>query len=257
MSRKIELITQPYPLETLQARIDESILTGRPMVERPYYFRNAETGQDYYDLCGCIGWPAPQKEETIDLDKNAPGYIGVVGIVKTKGEFVKPEDATFQLLAESQDMDVPTLVSKWLIMRQDWGFGIHPDLLTTLYGDPDRFITTLSIINERLRQQGGEKMAVLIAPPDDFYDTKMFDAYLRSLRSSLVFQDKYQCLSAAGNNPMPRFYYGKHEILRTRLQAFKEHDPAITAIGGMIHSLLSRCLWMDATRENAFVLEDV
>lgn len=253
---KIKLITHPFPVETLQARIDQSILTGKPMVEKPYYFQNTETGQNYYNLCGCIGWPSPQEKE--QDDKNAkPGYIAVVGIVKLKNDSLKPEDAIFQLLDEAQDKDVPSLIEKWLVMRVKWGFGLNPELLATLFGDPDRFITTLALFNEKLIEGGGEKVAILVAPPDDFYDTLMFDTYLRSLRSVFVSKPIYSYLSSSHTEPMPRFYHGNCEILRTRLREFGRDDPVVIAMGGLVHSLVMRTLWMDQSRSNMFVVEDV
>ncbi len=255
MMSKIKLITHPYPIETLQARIDEAILTGRPMIERPYYYTNIETGQDYYDLCGCIGWPSVQKKEQDDKDAR-PGYIAVVGVVRLKNDALNPEDAVFQLLDEDQDKDVPSLIEKWLVMREKWGFGLTPELLTTLFGDPDRFIATLAMFNERLIKKGGEKAAMLIAPPHDFYDTLRFDIYLRSLRSVFVPKPMYSCLSQTRTEPMPRFYHGGCEILKTRLREFTRDDPVVTAMGGLVHSLLMRMLWLDQSRENAFSVEE-
>jgi len=251
---KILLITYPYPVALLQARQDEAIVTGRPLVERPFYFKNTETDQDYYDLCGCIGWPSEISEQD---QEGLPGYLAIIGIVKSKKEEIKPQDAVFQLLAEYEHRDVPTLIEKWLVMRAEYGFDVHPDLLQTLFGDPERFLTTMALKNEILIEAGGEKAAILVAPPDDFYDTMVFDNYLRALRSVFVPQEKYKCLSENGKDPLPRFFHGNNKFLKNRLKEFKEDDPAVMAVGGLVHSLMSRCLWMDQTRENAFTVEEV
>lgn len=239
MSAKIKKITHPYAPELRQARIDEAIVTGQPLVERSFWYENLETGQTYYDLTGCIGWPTQIDDKKEDL----PGYIAVVGIVKSKKE-EDPKDAVFQLLAETESKDVPTLLSKMLELRQEYGFGLHPNLMQAWFGDPERFVTTLALLNERLvEERGGDRQAILIIPPDDFYDTMVFDIYVRSMRSSIM-PDK------------TRFYFGRNEILKNRLREFKRDDPAVMAVGGLVHSLVLRCTWMDQTRENAFNVED-
>jgi len=238
MSR-IKKIIHPHAWELHQARLDESIITGQPLIERPFHYENKETVQLYYDLYGCIGWPS----EVSDRDEGMPGYAAVVGIVKPKTGGARPQDAVFQLLAESESKDVPTLINRWLDMRAEYGFGIHPGLLQTLFGDPDRFITVLALRNEKLIADGGDRAAILVSPPDDFYSPMVFDNYVRALRS---------CLQQGS----ARFYFGHNEILKAKLREFRKDDPAVMAIGGLCHSLLSRCEWMDQARENMFVLEE-
>lgn len=233
----IKLITEPYPIETLQARIDQANLTGKPMVERPFYYRNTETGQCYYDLYAGLGWPSRATSKGPGL----PGYIGIVGVVKS--DKVKPEDARFQLLAELESKDVPDLIRKFLEIRPQYGFGLYPGLMQTLIGDAERFITTMALINERLIESGGEKAAVLIMPPDDFYEPMVFDIYMRSLRTCWM-------------EGQERLFSGFNKILKVRVNEFLEDDPAVMGLGGLIHTLMLRCTWLDQTRENAFVVED-
>lgn len=234
----IEKIAHPYALELLQSRIDESIVTGQAMIERPFWYRNKKTGQNYYDLYGAIGWPS----EVSDKDAGRPGYVAVVGVLKL--ETVPIDKTPFQLLAEAENQDVPTLLDKVLEIRQEYGFGLYPGLLQTLFGDPERYITTLALRNEDLMKDvKGEKMAILVAPPDDFYDIKVFDNYARSLRSALM----------PGRQ---RLYYGNCNIIKNRLSEFKRDDPAVYAVGGMVHSLLSRTMWMDQLRSSTFTIDD-
>ena len=96
MTCKIKKITHPFAWELYQAKIDQSIVTGKPMVERPFHYENTETGQLYYDLYGCLAWPS----EVSDKDEGMPGYAAVVGIVKSKKE-ENPQNALFQLLMET------------------------------------------------------------------------------------------------------------------------------------------------------------
>jgi len=235
---KIKKITNPYAFELQQARLDQSVINGKPMVERPYWYENTETGQQYYDLCGCIQWPT----KITDSKKERPGYVAVVGVVKSKNED-SPENALFQLMAEGESEDVPTLLNMMISVRSEYGFGLHPNLFEIWFGDPDNFVTTLALKNEKLTAKGGEKQAILITPPNDFYDPNAFEIYFRSLRSCLV-KDNH------------RFFWGKNEILRNRLRGFLRDDPAVMAIGGLIHTLLCRCIWMDQTEGNVFVVEE-
>ena len=234
---KITKVVHPYAYELMQARVDEAIVTKQPLVERPIWYENVESKQRYYDLYGCIGWPS----EVSDKEVGMSGYVAVVGVVKSIGD--RPvADAAFQLLAEAESQDVPTLLNCIVDLRQEWGFGLHPGLMQGWFGDPERFVTTLALRNERLMAKGGDKQAILIIPPDDFYTANPFDEYVRSLRSAIV-QGK------------TRFYFGGNNLLKNKLREFKRDDPAVYAIGGLIHSLLSRTMWMDQNRENIFTVE--
>lgn len=232
---KIKKVTHKYAWELHQARIDEANVTNQPLIERPFWYEN-ENGQQYYDLYGCIGWPT----EVTEKDEGRAGYVAIVGIIKGKRA---PQDAAFQLLAEAESKDIPTLLQHVIDLRTAWGFGLTPGFLQTFLGDPERFITTLALLNERLMQQGGDRQAILIAPPDDFYAPKAFENYVRSMHS-VIMPGKV------------RFGFGGCEILKNRLREFKKDDPAVMAVGGLVHSLMSRCMWMDQSRENIFNLEE-
>ena len=239
MKSIIRLITHPYAWELHLARHDEAIVTGQPMTERPYWYENTETGQLYHDIMGCVGWPSEINNEGNYL----PGYIAIVGIVRPNKdmEHYNPLDANFQLLAEAESNDVPTLLSECLRLREKYGFGLN-EVLKVWWGDPDRFLTTLALRNERLIKSGGDNAAILVSPPNDFYMPKMFDNYVRSIKSCLV----------PGN---VRFYFGTCEIIKNRLREFKRDDPAVMAVGGMVHSLLTNCTWMDQVQETVFNVE--
>ena len=235
---RIKKITHPQAWELMQARIDEAVVTKQSLVERPSWYENIQSGQRYYDLYGCVGWPT----EVSDKELGMSGYVAIMGVVKPLGN--RPiADADFQLLAEAESQDVPTLLDHIVRLRNEWGFGLHPDLLSAWFGEPERFVTTIALENERLVAKGGDRQAILIIPPDDFYVPGTFDHYVRSLRSAIV------------PNRL-RFYFGGNEILKNKLREFKRDDPAVYAVGGMVHSLLSRCTWMDQTRENIFTVEE-
>ena len=240
MSR-IELVTHPHALDLLRARTDYSVITGSELVERPYWLRNTETGQLFFDLYAVIGWPS----EVTDSSDGLPGYAAIVGVVRPSKDLESnnPLDANFQLLAEAESKDVPLLLKKCLELRKEWGFGIQKELLTFFLGDPERFLTTLALTNERLIDEGGEVAAILVSPPDDFYAQKIFDNYVRALRSVVLEETR-------------RFFFGHNDILRNRLREFRVLDPCVMAIGGLVHTLLCRCTWMDARQEAAFTVDD-
>jgi hypothetical protein len=238
---KVVIVQHPQAMGIMQSWLDEAAITGKSYVKKPFWYMNEETRQTYYDIFGCIGWPT----EFSDKREAAAGYIAVVGVVRPRDGDADPQDAKFQLLAEMEHLDVPTLLTGILTMREEYGFGLHPELLHSFFGDPERYVTVLALRNERLMMLPyGEKNTILVSPPDDFYTDKVFDTYVRALRSVLV----------PGNI---RLFFGKeNEILKTRIREFKQGDPAVMAVGGLVHTLLSQCMWMDHTRENAFVVED-
>ena len=237
---RIALVVHPYPFEILQSRLDESIITGQPMIERPFYFENTITGQLYYNIMGCVGWPT----EISDRDEGMPGYVGIVGVIKPKTEGKPVQDAAFQLLAERENKDVPSLLDMIIEIREEYGFGLHPDLLQAWFGDYERFTTVLALKNERLMAGGKERDAILIRPPIDFGSLKTFDNYVRSLQSVIV-------------PGKVRFYFGGCDILRNKLREFKRDCPAVMAVGGLIHSLLFEISWMDSTQSNIFTVEEM
>ena len=229
----IKHIAHPYPDALLMARRDQAIITGQELIERPWWYEDTENGYLYHDLYACIGWPS----EVSDRDVGLPGYAAVVGVIRPgdleKGRHYNPANARFLLLCEAEDADVPSLLQKCLEMRQKYGFGIQPNLLTVWLGDPDRFVTTLALLNERL----GDNNAILVSPPDDFYTPKIFDQYVRSFQSCVL-------------EGRQRFWYGGNALLKSRVDEFRRDDPAVMAVGGLVHSLLNRCMWMDQREDS-------
>lgn len=242
MKSIIKLITHPHAWELYQSRRDEAIVTGQPLTENPYWLENIETGQLYHDIYGCIGWPS----EVSDKDEGMPGYIAIVGIVRPNEslEYYNPLNANFQLLAENQSKDVGMLLTMAVEMREKYGFKVQPELLKVFYGNPDRFITTVALYNEMLaRKHGSENNAILITPTVDLYETTVFDQYVRSLKSCLM-PDKL------------RFYFGGCNVLKNHLREFRKDNPAVFAVGGLVHSLLTNVTWMSTVGDNIFTVED-
>ena len=232
MRSVIKHITHPYPDALLMARRDQAIITGQELVERPWWYEDTKTGHLYHDIFGCVGWPS----EVSDKDQGMPGYAAIVGIIRPKslekGRHYNPADAKFVLLCEDQTPHVPQLIDKCLEMREKYGFGVTPSLMSQFLGDPERFNHVVALKNERLIDQGGEHNALLISPPDDFYTPKIFDQYVRAMRFALSKDDH-------------RFWFGEFKagILANRINEFRLNDPAVMAAGGLIYSLLNRCMW--------------
>ena len=173
-----------------------------------------------------------------------PGYAAIVGVVRDSRP---PQDAAFQLLAEAESKDIPILLKRVNELRMAFGFGLHPNLLQPFIGDPseDRFATTIALINEKLRERyGHDRMSVLIAPPRDFCNMDIFETYSRAFYSTVAEKETL------------RFYYGPNEILRNRKREFRRGDPAILAIGGLVHTLMNATPWMDQQEENMFAVEE-
>jgi len=207
--------------------MDQAHITNQPLVERPYWYEDTEARYCYHDIYACLGWPS----EVSDKDMGLPGYAAIVGVVRPPGldrdTHYDAKDAKFRLLAEAEDRDVPTLLTKCLEMREKYGYGLNSNLLNVWYGDPERYYTTLALFNEEL----GERKALMLTPPNDFYGPKIFDIYVRSFQST-VLQGKQ------------RFYYAGGDILKHRLKEFYRDDPSALAIGGLVHTLLGHCIWM-------------
>lgn len=238
MSR-IKLISHPYAIELLRARTDMAIVYNSELVERPYWYEDTETGQLFYDIYACMAYPSDVTDESFGM----PGYACIVGVVRPNKDLDSnnPLNAKFQLIDEIESDNVHTLLRSCLDLRDKYGYGEHKGLFDVWYGDPDRFHTTLALLNEELDDKRKDS-ALLISPPEDFYEQKKFDIYVRDLGYVLAQESK-------------RLYPGYNYILQNRLMAFKRDDPCILAIGGLVHTLLCRCRWMQSQEETAFVLE--
>ena len=236
---KIKLVAHPDAYGIMKSWEDEAIITGEGYVPKPFWFENIDTGQLYYDLYGCLGWPSEVNEK----DDGLPGYVAIVGIVKPKSGDRAVRDSVFQILTEQESKDVPTLLTGAVRMREEYGYNDQPGLLRAFLGDPEKFITMTSLFNERLTYRKRADLALLISPPHDFFEAKAFETYVRAIRSSIMPE-------------AVRLYFGTNDILRTRLRGFKKNDPSIMAMGGLVHTMLCECMWMNKISGNSFNVPD-
>jgi len=246
MTPLIKLITHPHSIDTLQARIDFAEVSGLGMIENPWWYQHVETGRQFYDLVACIGWP--ENVMVGETRPPQPGYAAIVGVVRPadceKTRF-DPRKANMHLMAEAQHMDVPTLLKECDRLRRLYGFGINKELLNVFYGDPGRFTTALALQNETFTQKGGERAALIVTPPNDYNLKNRFEIYLRALKGVV-------------QKGSLRFYLGKGSFLLNRLEKFRRDDPAVTAIGGLVHTMLGRTMWMGDIDggDNAFYIDE-
>lgn len=239
MTNVIKIISHPKNYELQQTRADFAKITGQPMIERPYYFEHMETGQQYYGLYGCVGWPTRDTEK----QKGQPGYVAVVGVVKSDRPIQK---AWFRLMGEGESEHIPVLLDCILKLREQFGYKVHPELLRVFIGDSDKEgnNTNIALLNEELLKKHGQGGTIMILPPNDFGTPDTFDTYKRSFDWAITCSPS-------------RFAPGSNSILRVKHQEYHKDNPAILAIGGLIHWLLTTVPWMDQARENSFILEDI
>lgn len=234
----IEVIQEKYPEATMQARRDFALIQKQRVVEPAYWFRNTETGEEYHGLYAGIGWPQRVTEKGDQL----PGYAVIVAV--TKGQGVA-EDAAFKIVEEIESLSVDLLIQKCIKLRARWGFGVHPHLMRVFLGDYRQFEMVVANYNARvIESDGDDRQAFIVSPPDDFDNLQAFDIFVRRLQSVLTAKAK-------------RLYLGDHEIIKNRILSFRRDDPAIMALGGLVHALLLRTPWMEQSTPSVFqLLED-
>lgn len=225
----IEHIHEEYPEATMQARRDFAKVTKTPIVEKPYWFRDTDTKREYHGIYGAIGWPQKLSERGDEL----PGYGVIVGVLRDAGN--KAEHAAFHVLEEAEHKAEDLLIQQCVQMRERWGYGVHKDILPFFFGDYRPFELTVAHFNTRLLEATGtDEHAFIVSPPDDFDQPNAFDIYMGRLRTVLSSEAK-------------RLHLDNHEIIKNRILAFRRDDPAIMALGGLMHTLLIRSPWMEQT----------
>ena len=53
-----------------------------------------------------------------------------------------------------------------------------------------------------------------------------------------------------------RLYFGKNRLLRNKLEEFRYNEPCVMAAGGLVHTLLSRSMWMSETENSCFSVDE-
>jgi hypothetical protein len=233
----IELVKEQYPKQTMMARRDFAKVTKQRVVQNPYWFRDRDTGREYHGLYSAIGWPQRIAESGDQL----PGYSVIVGVVKDK---MPPEAATMRVLAEFETKAEEHLIDMSVQLRKRWGFGAHPALLRFILGDHRICETVLGNYNARvIDRDEGDSQALIVSPPDDYDNPRAFDVFMGRLRTVLT-------------DPK-RLYLDRHPIITNRLRAFQRDDPAIMALGGLVHTLLLRTPWMEQATPGIWQMPEI
>jgi len=231
----IELVQEQYPAEIMMARRDFARIRKEPLVEHPYWFKDEST--EYHDIYGCIGWP----QRLTEKGDQRTGYAAVVAVIKDDRE---PEDAIFKVVEETENLSAPLLIQSCVEMRNRWGFGVHPHLMRVFVGDYRTFENVTARYNSKvIERDGDDRQAFIVSPPDDYENARAFDLYLGSLRSVLSREAK-------------RLYIGSAGIIKNRIMEFQRDDPAIMALGGLMHTILLRTPWMEQSDSSLFQLAD-
>ena len=208
-------------------------ITGEQFIAKPVYYRHKETGAEYCYVVGGIGWPRDPKE--------SPGFAVVVAVDKTTDD--KPAMRTLD------EMEAPTvkgLLKKCVQLQKKYGYNECQDLFRFWYGDPERSDTFVNLFNY-LEDVSKDPDSVYISPPYDFERPNAFERYSNQIWGSL----------AADSSGRKRLYLGNCIKLRNHIQntpsdaAVKGSSmdyPAITALGGVVHSLMMLRPWLEFSR---------
>ena len=233
----IELVQNDTDRDTMQARRDFARITGTDLVELPYWFRDTKTDISYHSIFGAIGWPRKISERGDDRK----GYAVIIGVAKGNTD---PARARFVLLDETEENSVELLLSDAIAMRKRWGFGVHKSLMRVFIGDHRQFEMVVANYNTRMVEAGKEDEALMLSPPDDYESPQAFNIYMRQLQAVL------------SKRTIPkRLHLGQGSIIAKRITAFQRDDPAVFAIGGLIHTLLLRSPWMEQTVPSVFAVD--
>jgi len=219
---------EPSIIEVLQAvdpvfnaHLDTLHMGGTPWQEPPCY-RNAETGETYLHLAGGIGWPW----------KDVPGFVVVIAVGKMPGE--KGDAPLFTCMDELEDHRIEGLLEGCLRLRDRYGFRQNGNLFQTWYGDSTCFATLVNQFNLKLMEE--RVQGIYLSDPIDYQQSNYFELYKRRTQSLLT-------RDVAGRKSLT---LGKCSRLRNYLQSLPldaEDCPAITALGGVVYSLMVSTPW--------------
>jgi len=232
----ITYIQEKNPAAVMMARRDFAKITKVKIIEPPYWFIDDQSGLSYRNMYAGIGWP----QQMSDRDDQRSGYACIVAVIK---DDLPVEDSRLLVLDEVEDQSIEILLKRAIEMRQRWGFGLRKSLLRVFLGDFRQFELVVAEYNGRqIEIDNNDRNVMIVSPPDDYDNTQFFDICMRRMQSVLSEDSK-------------RLSLGNNEIVRNRILAFKRGDPAIAALGGLIHSLLIRQPWLELTVPSVFDID--
>jgi len=247
MRKKVESIIEVKreDITITQARRDWGIVTGKKNSPKSVYYRNKQTGAEYYHIAGAIGWPGD----------NVPGYVLIVAVEKTENP-----GPSFFVLEEVEDHNVTRLLLKCVGLRERYGYWEDSEILRHFVGDDTRYEPiTLAVCSELQKKDGsGEGHGLWIYKPDDFDQADYFEIYVRQIRECLTPDSTGKKRLQIGNcntlrNHLQNFSSDSIKILNTKRKV-KDY-PAVFALGSLIHTLLERKRWLSGSGGEAFNLD--
>lgn len=210
-----------------------SAIEGRRYVRKPTYFKNKETGDEYYTIVGAIAFPVGK----------FPGFAVLVGVLKESENEKAPR---LQVLAEIEEKDLVALLSACEQARWKWGY---PHQLDLFIGDAEHFMQAIADFNDRIETGPPDtEEGIYLSPPADFEDTRKDAIYLQTAKSLLN--------SAMGSGK--RLLIGENRLLRAHLKSVPpdirkvEDIPALAALAYSCHTLLADQPWLETTKPERF-----
>jgi hypothetical protein len=94
-------------------------ITGRRYVPKPRYYKNTETGEDYYALAGALAFPVGC----------TPGFAVIVAALKDGENLMAP---TLKVVDEFEDLDLEELLDVCEKRRYRWGYPNQLDFFTVI-----------------------------------------------------------------------------------------------------------------------------
>ena len=208
-----------------------SEITGVTRVPKPDYYRNTETGEEFFDIVGALAWPAGDK----------PGFAVVVGVVKG-GD---PQEPALKTLDEIESPSVEGLLKECVELRTKWGF---PGLLKVWLGDYERFAPIITDFNASRRSEN----FLIVTAAYDFEKPNRGEIYLQRISELLKPGDSGKkrlhiggCNKLRGN--INDFPHGTAEITQV------ERWPALAALGYAVHTMLVYKPWLRSLKQQELV----
>jgi len=229
MNKERSIIEVIQPVDPIFSDHLDSLNMGDTPWQEPASYRNIETAETYLHLAGGIGWPWKD-----------------VAASKMPGEGV--DAPLFTCLEELEDARIEGLLDGCLRFRERYGFRQSDNLFQTWYGDSIRFASLNIEFNRKLMDE--KTPGVYLSDPVDHHQPNYFELYKRRIQSLLTTNE-------TGHKSLT---LGKCGRLRNYLQNLPndvENCPAITALGGVVYSLMVSTPWTVRTHLSGPTINDM
>lgn len=208
-------------------------IEGRVYVKKPTFFRNTESGEEYYYIIGSIAFPVG----------NAPGFAVVIGVLK---EAEHDEAPRIVVLEEIEEKDLVTLLTRCEKIRWKWGY---PHLLSYWVGDAEHFRQAIATFNSDIEDTPiNRHQGIYLIQPSDFEQSRRDSLYLQTIRHLL----------SLGPDGCKRLLIGNNPKLRAHLQnvppdlGHVEDIPALASLAYACHTILASSPWLEFTKPELF-----